>query len=84
MDESLFKESLAAIMDGEYTENDKKTVNEWLSELLEEENKIKRQIEKNKRDFLKKKDKLTIELNRIKGEIKDIKRIIHPHAQKQS
>ena len=84
MDESLFKESLAAIMSGEYTENDKKTVNEWLSELLEEEVKLKRQLEKNKREFVKKRDKITSELNKIKGEIKDIKRILHPHTPQQS
>lgn len=76
MDESLFKVSLAAVMEGEYTENDKKVVNEWLSELLEQESRIKRQIEKNKRDFLKKKDKLNLELNQLKGEIKDIRRIL--------
>ena len=76
MDESVFKVSLAAVMEGEYTENDKKVVKEWLNELFGEEGKVKRQIEKNKREFLKKRDKLTGELSHIKTEIKEIKKIL--------
>lgn len=76
MDESLFKASLTAIAEGEYTENDKKTVNEWLSGLFEEEVKLKKQLEKNKREFVKKRDKITSELSHLKTDIKDIKHIL--------
>ena len=76
MDENVFKVSLAAIMEGDYTVNDKKAVKEWLNDLSEEEGKIKRQIEKNKREFLKRRDKLTGELSHIKTKIKEIRKIL--------
>lgn len=73
MDENVFKESLAAILRDDFDKNDKRNVKEKISELAKEEAKLKEQLDKNKREFLKKRDKLSSLVNQVKSDIKTLK-----------
>ena len=76
MDEMIFKTSLSAVSSGEYGEADLKVVKEWLEYLNKREAAMKRQIEKNKNEFVKKKDKTSSQLKNIRKDIKTIKNIL--------
>lgn len=76
MEEETFKVSLAAVVDGEYTKDDVSTVKKWLESLNKKEAAIKKKMDKNKRDFLKNRERLAVELNEVKSGIKDIKNIL--------
>lgn len=80
MDETIFKEAVAAISEGNYTDNDIKAVKEWLECLNKKELSIKRKLEKTKNDFVKNKDKTNTELKLIRGDIKKIKGILKKTA----
>lgn len=76
MDESVFRNSFAAIVAGEYSESDVKSVKDWLDALNKKELSLKRKIEKNKNEFVKEKDKSNSELKKIRNEIKEIKVVL--------
>ena len=76
MDESVFKNSFAAIASGEYSESDVKSVKDWLDALNKKELSLRRKIEKNKNEFVKEKDKSNSELKKIRNEIKEIKVVL--------
>ena len=57
MDEMIFKTALSAVSSGEYGEADVKVVKQWLEVLNRRESAIKRQIEKNKNEFVRNKGK---------------------------
>ena len=76
MDEMIFKTALSAVSSGEYGEADVKVVKQWLEVLNRRESAIKRQIEKNKNEFVKKKDKTSSQLKNIRRDIKTIKNIL--------
>lgn len=76
MDEMIFKTALSAVSSGEYGETDVKVVKEWLEHLNRKELAIKRQIEKNKNEFVKNKGKANSELKNIRTDIKHIKNIL--------
>lgn len=76
MDETVFKDALAAIIEGEGGENERKVVKEWMSRLGKEEADLKRQLDKNKRDFIKKRDTLVSRLNQLKSDVKYLKSIL--------
>ncbi len=76
MDEMIFKTSLSAVSSGEYGEADLRVVKEWLEHLNKREAAMKRQIEKNKNEFVKKKDKTSSQLKNIRRDIKTIKSIL--------
>ena len=76
MDEMIFKTALSAISSGEYGEADLKVVKEWLEVLSKKELAIKRQIEKNKNEFVKNKGKKNSELKNIRSDIKTIRNIL--------
>ena len=76
MDEMIFKTALSAISSGEYGEADLKVVKEWLEDLSKKELAIKRQIEKNKNEFVKNKGKKNSELKNIRSDIKTIRNIL--------
>lgn len=76
MDESTFKESLASLLKGDFDDNDKKVIRERINDLIKEETKLKAQLDKNKRDFLKRRDKLVSAVNQVKSDIKTLNGII--------
>lgn len=76
MDENSFKNALASIISGEYTNTDIKVVKQWLNSLLKKESSLIRQMEKNKNEYSKKKEKNQIELQKLRKDIKDIKKIL--------
>ena len=76
MDETAFKESLSAFLEGDFDKNDKKVIKERINDLIKEEANLKAQLDKNKRDFLKKRDKLISSVNQVKSDIKSLKSII--------
>ena len=76
MDEMIFKTALSAVSSGEYGESDVKVVKQWLEMLNKKELAIKRQIEKNKNEFVKNKGKTNSELKTIRTDIKHIKNIL--------
>lgn len=76
MDETVFKDALAAIIEGDGGDNEKKVVKEWMRELDKEEATLKRQLDKNKRDFIKKRDTLISRLNQLKSDVKYLKSIL--------
>ena len=76
MDEMIFKTALSAVSSGEYGEADVKVVKQWLEVLNRRESAIKRQIEKNKNEFVKNKGKTNSELKNIRTDIKHIKNIL--------
>lgn len=76
MDEMIFKTSLSAVSSGEYGEADLKVVKEWLEYLNKREAAMKRQIEKNKNEFVKEKGKTSSQLKNIRKDIKTIKNIL--------
>ena len=76
MDEVIFKTALSAVSSGEYGEADLRAVKEWLESLNKKEAAIKRQLEKNKNEFVKRKDKTSSELKNLRNDIKTIKSIL--------
>ena len=76
MDETVFKDALAAIIEGDGGDNEKKVVKEWMRELDKEEATLKKQLDKNKRDFIKKRDTLISRLNQLKSDVKYLKSIL--------
>lgn len=76
MDEVIFKTALSAVSSGEYGEADLRAVKEWLELLSKKEAAIKRQLEKNKNEFVKRKDKTSSELKNLRNDIKAIKNIL--------
>jgi len=76
MDEMIFKTALSAVSSGEYGEADLQVVKQWLEALNKKELAIKRQIEKNKNEFVKNKGKASSELKTIRTDIKHIKNIL--------
>lgn len=76
MDEMIFKTALSAVSSGEYGEADVKVVKQWLEVLNRRESAIKRQIEKNKNEFVRNKGKTNSELKNIRTDIKHIKNIL--------
>lgn len=76
MDEMIFKTSLSAVSSGEYGEADLKVVKEWLEHLNKREAAMKRQIEKNKNEFVKEKGKTSSQLKNIRKDIKALKNIL--------
>ena len=57
MDEAIFRTALSAISSGDYSDADVRTVKEWLETLNKKELAIKRKLEQNKNEFVKKKGK---------------------------
>ena len=76
MEESVFKSSFSAVVNGEYGENDVKVIKEWLESLNKKELTIKRKIEKNKNEFVKQKDRSNSELKKVRSCIKEIKTVL--------
>ena len=76
MDEMIFKTALSAVSSGEYGEADVKVVKQWLEVLNKRELAIKRQMEKNKNEFVRNKGKTNSELKNIRTDIKTIKNIL--------
>lgn len=76
MDEDEFKMAVANILDGQAEPNDTKTVKNWLKSLSKKEGQLKKQLDKNKNAFLKEKSKIQSNLDEIKKEIKEAKKIL--------
>lgn len=76
MDEAIFKTALSAISSGDYSDADVRTVKEWLDALNKQELAIRRKLEQNKNEFVKKKGKTNSELKTIRSDIKTIKNIL--------
>lgn len=76
MDEAIFKTALSAISSGDYSDADVRTVKEWLDALNKQELAIKRKLEQNKNEFVKKKGKTNSELKTIRSDIKAIRNIL--------
>lgn len=76
MDEAIFKTALSAISSGDYSDADVRTVKAWLEALNKKELAIKRKLEQNKNEFVKKKGKTNSELKTIRSDIKTIKNIL--------
>lgn len=76
MDEMNFKTALSAVSSGEFSENDVKAVKQWLERLNKKELAIKREIEKNKNEFVKNKGKTNSELKNLRKDIKEIRNIL--------
>ena len=76
MDEAIFKTALSAISSGDYSDADVRTVKEWLETLNKKELAIKRKLEQNKNEFVKKKGKTNSELKTIRSDIKTIRNIL--------
>lgn len=76
MDEMTFKAAMAAIVSGEYSNEDLRIVKDWLNILNKKEIALKHDMEKIKNEFVKKKDKSTTQLKEIHGNIKQIKNIL--------
>lgn len=76
MDEAIFRTALSAISSGDYSDADVRTVKEWLETLNKKELAIKRKLEQNKNEFVKKKGKTNSELKTIRSDIKSIKNIL--------
>lgn len=76
MDENIFKNAVAAISSGEYSDDDVKVTKMRLDELKKQESDLKRKIEQEKNAFVKNKDKSTSKLKKIRGEIRTIKNML--------
>lgn len=76
MDETVFKNAVAAVSTGDYTDKDIEILREKISFLNKKELALKRQMEKKKNEFVREKDKSGSELRKIRKEIKDLKNIL--------
>ena len=76
MNEGTFKTALSAISAEEYDADDIKSVKKWLEELRTRESVIKREIEQEKNNYVKKKGKATSKLKKVKNEIKNVNNIL--------
>lgn len=76
MEEGILNEAIAAILAGEFSENDAKIVKDRLNELSKKELAIKRKMEKDKNAFVKAKGKSNSELKSIRKDIKDLKIVL--------
>lgn len=76
MDESNFKLAVAAVSSGSYDEADVKAIKEQLDSLNQKELSIRRQMEKSKNEFVKKKDKSYSELKVVRGDIRKLRNIL--------
>ena len=76
MDETIFKTALAAIASENYNNSDVKTVSSWLVLLNKEEISLKRQMEREKKEFLKNQNKSDSVLRQIRKNISQVKSIL--------
>lgn len=76
MEESVFKNAMAAILLGDYCESDVKIIKEQLNSYSKEELNLKRKIEKERNNFIKNKEKQQSDLKSIRNNIKTIKNIL--------
>ena len=76
MDENIFKTALAAIASENFDNSDVKTVTSWLVFLNKEEINIKRQMEKEKKEFIKNQCKSDSALKKIRKDINQVKSIL--------
>lgn len=76
MDESVFRSAMAAVSSGIYDETDVKVIKEQLDSLNKKELSVKRQMEKNRNDFVKKKNKSENELKSVRNDIRTLKNFL--------
>ena len=76
MDETIFKTALAAIASENYNNSDVKTISSWLVLLNKEEISLKRQMEREKKEFLKNQNKSDSVLRQIRKNISQVKSIL--------
>lgn len=76
MDETIFKTALAAIASENYDNSDVKTVSSWLVLLNKEEINLKKQMERDKKEFLKNQNKSDSVLRQIRKNISQVKSIL--------
>lgn len=76
MDESVFRSAMAAVSSGIYDETDIKVIKWQLENLNKKELSIKRQMEKNRNDFVKKKNKNETELKTVRNDIRTLKNFL--------
>lgn len=76
MDEYAFKSAIAAISSGTFEDSDVKIVSSWLVSLGREELELKKRIEKEKKEFLKIRDKSNAELKSLRKKIRQINNIL--------
>lgn len=76
MDETIFKTALAAIASENYNNSDVKTISSWLVLLNKEEINLKKQMERDKKEFLKNQNKSDSVLRQIRKNISQVKSIL--------
>ena len=76
MSEEEFKMAVANILEGQAEPSDTKVVKNWLKSLNKKEGQFKRQLENNKNNFLKEKNKIQGHLDEVRKEIKEAKKIL--------
>ena len=76
MDETIFKTALAAIASENFDNSDVKTVTSWLVFLNKEEINLKRQMEREKKEFIKSQGKSDSALRKIRKDINQVKSIL--------
>ena len=76
MNENPYSEDIAAILQGDFSNENVKAVKQCVNSLIKKEKALIRQMEKNKNDYVRKKEKASFELEHIKKEIKELKKIL--------
>ena len=76
MEETIFKEAVAALNNGNYSESDVRVVREWLQNLNKKELTIKRAIERMRNEFVRQKEKSNSELKTVRSDIKSIQNLL--------
>lgn len=76
MEENALFNAVAAFLDGDATKNDEKVIKEQIRERNGDVQKLKKQLDKNKKNFLKQRDTLRNKIHQLQSDINDLKTLL--------
>lgn len=73
MDENPFEDAVVSLLNGVATKTDEKIIKERIRNLTDDVQKFKKQLDKNKKTFLKQRDLLRNRIHQLQSDINDLR-----------
>ena len=76
MDENPFEDAVVSLLNGVATKTDEKIIKERIRNLTDDVQKFKKQLDKNKKTFLKQRDLLRNKIHQLQSDINDLRTLL--------
>ena len=76
MDENPFEDAVVSLLNGVATKTDEKIIKERIRNLTDDVQKFKKQLDKNKKNFLKQRDLLRNKIHQLQSDINDLRTLL--------